>query len=231
MIWLKVIVLFALLGIVIWGFAIFIQRSLYETVAGGLKWRVPTATGLVWFVALFVPTVLNQGCGTQLPYSFNDLFMGDTRGEAGIIEFESFDVPNAQGVLERYTVTKGQRGLIAVREYRNDAGQILPPNAVTLTGITTDNKQIKFQAKLDADGFITPERIYTSDDGIVMRGEEFGRIVPRKAGQFWASAFWSLLVVAAWCGACLILAFNFGHALLFGIPLALGWLFVMNMVM
>jgi hypothetical protein len=115
--------------------------------------------------------------------------------------------------------------------YRNEAGQALPDNAVNLTGITADKKETKFTAKTDGDGFVVQPRLYTGDQGQIMRGEEFGRIVPRKAGTFFLGAVWGALIIVAWCAACGILAFQVGHCVLFGVPLAISWMFIMNMVM
>src|SRR5262249_4537463 len=157
------------------------------------------------------------------PVSFNDFFLFPTSKQE--VEFEEFVIPSSEGrpdrVYKRTRVSRDVGGQAWV--YRDDSGTPIPTAPRVLVGKQKeDGKIVRFEVVTDESGMIdrgkdpsNPKPVrWKDDEGRVMSGEEFGRIVSSGTGGFFFQVFaiilsWGVWFLCFW----LLLLLQWPHAL------------------
>jgi hypothetical protein len=220
---LKLILIYFILAVVLWGLGRFFHGLIYTEVPPNLHWRALAAAGVIWFVALAWPLLARHLAGTdgtQWPITFDDMVLFQNVRRSAV-EFKEFRIRDERGKETRYARMKTPRGGIEYREPSAE-GRRLPAGVTKLTGIPDkDGPPVEFQK--DDRGH------YVDKEGRVMTDEEFGSLVSSSKGQIFLNLFGTLLAWAAWFVALwLLLLFQWPHALGFSIPAVLLWGFALN---
>ncbi len=228
MLLIKILVIYAALAGALWLLSLFLYNYLYTEPSTGLSWRIPLASGTIVLVCLVIPLMWQSETGRWLPLTWQEFLLDTKPGET--LEFDRIRIPEGNRWTEyrrRPGYGPGWMNFVAAD------GRRFPPEASKFIAITKDNREIKFQALRDKDGYLIRGFggvIYVSDEGYKLEQGQLGRVEINQPGTLLLSLMAFLLGVIAWVGAFVTLQFNIGHAIGLGLGLYLAWLFVMGFV-